>query len=105
MLPELAAPAPPKIVKADQITKNKAFWTKLALVSCRKKAQPVSKVTLGVGTVRWDRVLGSDSQSEQRRTALNLKALSRLRSHHQPHQGELKSSDPEGHPPALSVVL
>lgn len=78
MLPELAAPAPPKIVKADQITKNKAFWTKLALVSCRKKAQPVSKVTLGVGTVRWDRVLGSDSQSEQRRTALNLKALSHL---------------------------
>lgn len=63
MLPELVAPAPPEIVKANQITKNKAFWTKLALISYRKKAQTVSKVTLRVGTVRRDRVLGSDSQS------------------------------------------
>lgn len=68
-------PAPP--VKADQITKNKVSGTKLALVSYRKKAQPVSKVTLRVGTVSWDRVLGSDSQSGGR-SALNLKALSRM---------------------------
>lgn len=37
MLPGLVAPVPPKIARANQITKEKPCWTMLALISTGKK--------------------------------------------------------------------